>query len=176
MVTRLIQKLVHGALSPLATAGCSVVISLMIVSVPGQRVLAQTAGEASVEVPSSSPDTLVPPQYAPAVLGLLEAAFARGDAGAIMRHSARRVDVTLFGSSELFSRSQAGYVLKAFFNEYRPERLLLNERSASEGNWFVAGRYWYEAAESPLAVYLRVRRTDSGWELRDVRIGRSIDR
>lgn len=177
MVTRLIQKLSHGGPSPLTTAVLSVVIiSLMTVSLPRQKVLAQTTGEFTVEVPSSPPADFVRPQHAPAVLAQLEAAFARGDAGAMMRYSARRVDVTLFGTSELFSRSQAGYVLKAFFNEYRPERLLLNERSASEGNWFVAGRYWYEAAESPLAVYLRVRRTDSGWELREVRIGRSIDR
>lgn len=139
-----------------------------------QRTFAQTTDDAASETSSTAPQVVRPPQ-APAVLRLLEDAFARGDAAEMMRHSARRVDVTLFGSSELFSRSQAGYVLKAFFSEYRPDRLLLSERSASEGNWFAAGRYWYEAGEAPLRVYLRVRRANGGWELREVRIGRSID-
>lgn len=113
---------------------------------------------------------------APTELRALEQALTRGDASEIMRFSAEHVDVALFGSDELYSRSQARYVLKAFFDEFRPIRLALNEISGSEHNWFAAGNYWYASGDSPLAVYLRLRRDDIGWELREVRIGRTSDR
>ncbi len=93
-----------------------------------------------------------------------------------MRHSARRLDVTLFGMSELFSRSQANYVLRDFFAEYRPEQFDMTEMSGSLGNWFAAGRYRYARGEAPLAVYFRLRFGEGKWELRELRIGRTIDR
>ena len=93
-----------------------------------------------------------------------------------MKHAGSRLDVTLFGMSELFSRSQAGYVLGQFFDEYRPERLEMTETSGSEGNWFAAGRYWYRRGEAPLAVYFRLRSSGGEWELREVRIGRTAGR
>lgn len=116
------------------------------------------------------------PQHAPPELADLETAFAHGDAKRLIEHAARRVDVTLFGSSELFSRSQAGYVFKEFFREYPPERLILRETTGAEGNWFASGRYWYARAEEPLAVYLRLRHGSEGWQLREIRIGRTMDR
>ena len=116
------------------------------------------------------------PEQAPAELMHLERAFARGDASEMMKYSAKHVDITLFNSNELYSRSQAGYVLKAFFDEYRPERLMLGEISGTEANWFAAGRYWYVTGEMHLVVYLRLRRAEFGWELREIRIGRISDR
>lgn len=113
---------------------------------------------------------------APPALGALVDAFRAGDSDALMKHSAQRLDVTLFGISELFSRSQAGYVLSDFFDEYRPLRLEITETSGSEGNWFAAGRYWYERGEAPLAVYFRLRSGEGVWKLREVRIGRTADR
>ncbi len=177
MMTRLIQQRASGAPTSLGTTLLTIAVALLIlITVPDRRACAQVTGETSAETTSTTATGLVPPPNAPAVIALLESAFARGDAAALIRHSARRLDITLFGSSELFSRSQAGYVLKAFFDEYEPERLVLNETSGSEGNWFAAGRYWYAAGDLPLAVFLRVRRADDAWELREVRIGRSIDR
>lgn len=113
---------------------------------------------------------------APPALSVLVDAFRAGDTDTLMKHSAHRLDLTLFGISELFSRSQAGYVLSDFFNEYRPLRLQMTETSGSEGNWFAAGRYWYQRGEAPLTVYFRLRSGDGAWELREVRIGRTADR
>ena len=98
--------------------------------------------------------------------------FAQGDADALMEHAGERVDVTLLGSSDLFSRSQATYVVRDFFRHFPPARLDLNETSATEGNWFAAGRYWYQNGDAPLSVYLRLSVSNSEWELREIRISR----
>lgn len=128
----------------------------------------------AAQTPTSTP--AVAHQEEPAALGRLVDAFRSGDSGSLMKHAGRRLDVTLFGMSELFSRSQAGYVLGQFFDEYRPERLEMTETSGSEGNWFAAGRYWYRRGEAPLAVYFRLRSSGGEWELREVRIGRTAGR
>jgi hypothetical protein len=151
-----------------------VVAGLLVVIVPFAG--AQDIPEPPSETTLATDSVVLAPQSAPVELTFLEQAFARGDAAEIMKFSAKHLDITLFGSSELYSRSQAGYVLKAFFDEYRPEKLLLTEMSGSEANWFAAGSYSYVTGDSHLAVYLRLRRGDFGWELREVRIGRMSDR
>lgn len=115
-------------------------------------------------------------QEAPDALNALVKAFEDGDAESVMRHSGQRLDVSLFGMSKLFSRSQAGYVLRDFFKEHRPERLHVTDTSGSAGNWFAAGRYWYGGGDAPLAVYFRLRFGEDEWELREVRISRTVDR
>jgi len=151
-----------------------VVAGLLVVIVPSSG--AQDIPEPPSETTLATDSVVLAPQSTPVELTFLEQAFARGDAAEMMKYSAKHLDFTLFGSSELYSRSQAGYVLKAFFDEYRPEKLLLTEMSGSEANWFAAGSYSYVTGDSHLAVYLRLRRGDFGWELREVRIGRMSDR
>lgn len=151
-----------------------VLACLLLVIVPSAG--AQDIPEPTPATRLATDSVVVTPQSAPVELTFLEQAFARGDAAEIMKYSAKHIDITLFGASELYSRSQAGYVLKAFFDEYRPEKLSFTEMSGSEANWFAAGSYWYETGDPNLAVYLRLRRGDFGWELREVRIGRLSDR
>lgn len=115
-------------------------------------------------------------QDAPILLGEVLDAFGRGDARGVVNCSSRRLDVTLFGVSELFSQSQVGYVLSDFFAEYPPQRLDVTETSGSIDNWFAAGRFWYERGDTPLSVYFRLRFSGGEWELREVRIGRTIHR
>lgn len=150
------------------------VVGLLLVIVPSAG--AQDTPEPTPASRLATDSVVVSPQSAPVELTFLEQAFARGDAAEIMKYSAKHLDITLFGASELYSRSQAGYVLKAFFEEYRPKKLLFTEMSGSEANWFAAGSYWYETGDSHLVVYFRLRRGDFGWELREVRIGRLGDR
>lgn len=141
------------------------------------RYLLPIAAVTAFMLPSAAAQTAAPQGNVqpPALRAIIEA-FQEGDSGTLTKYSARRLDVTLFGISELFSRSQAGYVLHDFFRQYRPERLEITEASGAEGNWFAAGRYWYGRGDAPLAVYLRLRSGEGGWELREVRIGRTVDR
>lgn len=90
---------------------------------------------------------------------------------------ADRVDLTIFGSSEVLSKSQAKYVLQDFFRNYPPTSLTVHETSPSEGNWFASAAYGYRGVDEPLTVYLRMRVRDAyRWELRELRFGRSFSR
>ena len=99
-------------------------------------------------------------------------ALALGDARALFDGAAERVEVMLLGSSMLYSRTQAMYVLGSFFREYPPRRFVLQDSSRAGGHWFAAGRYWYEQVEPPLHVYLRLQEQAAHWELREIHIER----
>jgi hypothetical protein len=105
-----------------------------------------------------------------AVLKSLEAAFAGGDVEALLKRSATRLEVAIFGESRLYSRSQARYVLRDFFEERKPERFAFSASSKTNGGWFAEGEYWYSRAERPLRVYMRLRQNGTAWELREVLI------
>lgn len=101
-------------------------------------------------------------------------ALRAGSVDPLMDRAADRVDLTIFGSSELLSRSQAKYVLMDFFRSYPPTRVEVHETSPSDGNWFASASYWYEGGDGPLTVYLRMRaKSADDWELRELRFGRS---
>lgn len=110
------------------------------------------------------------------VLEDIRTALEEGDAEQLMKRSGDRIDMTVFGVSELLSRSQARYVLRAFFAEYRPSAVQLIDTSESDGNWFAAAGYSYERGMAPLSVYLRLRRGSAGWELRELRFERTSAR
>ena len=99
------------------------------------------------------------------------------DVERLTSRAANRVDLTIFGSSELLSRSQAKYVVQEFVRTYPPVRIKVNDTSPSDGNWFSSASYWYENADEPLTVYVRLREKSSqDWELRELRFGRSSRR
>lgn len=104
---------------------------------------------------------------------VLREALAAGDARAVLRGAASRVEVSLFGESSQYSRSQAVYVLQDFFESYPPRRFDWQDTSQSGQNRFWAGRYWHEAAERPMRVHVRLRHgEEAGWQLQEVRIER----
>lgn len=111
------------------------------------------------------------------VLHEIYQALQAGDVEALTSRTADRLDLTIFGSSELLSRSQAKYVLKEFARTYPPVRIEVHDTSPSEGNWFSSARYWFENGDRPLTVYVRLRENHpQEWELRELRFGRSSRR
>lgn len=116
-------------------------------------------------------------QAGEAVLEQIYEAMQSGKVSTLMAVAAERIDLTIFGASEVLSRSQARYVLQDFFGNYPPTRVTLHETSPSEGNWFASASYWHRDADGPLTVYLRMRVGSGGnWELRELRFGQSIAR
>lgn len=103
---------------------------------------------------------------------VLQEAFSTGNARAVLQDASGRVEVGLFGSSSQYSRSQAVYVLQKFFEDYPPRRFVWKRTSANGRSHFMAGRYWHEAAERPVRVYVRLANSGDGWQLQEVRIER----
>jgi len=104
-------------------------------------------------------------------LAFVERAVAGGDAEALLSEATERVEIALFGSSTLYSRAQALYVMEHFFQDYPPVQFSLQHTSAADGNWFASGPYYHAHSDRPLRVYVRLRvRGEEQWEVREVRI------
>jgi hypothetical protein len=104
------------------------------------------------------------------VLARIQRAFVQGDSRQLLEGAAEQIEVSLFGTSTLFSRSQAVYVLESFFRQYPPRRCVFERPvEASEGS-FTAGQCWYRSSETPLRVYVGLRRKGDLWELRELRV------
>lgn len=104
------------------------------------------------------------------VLQDVQRAFVAGDAKALLGYAADRLEISLFNESTLYSRSQALYVMQAFFREYPPVRFVYQEHQPASGSWFAAAVYWCDPADRPLRVYIRLRERGDGWELREIRV------
>jgi hypothetical protein len=100
----------------------------------------------------------------------LEDALARGDVEALLDQASERIGITLFEANRYYSRGQARYVLKTFFEEHPPRRFVLRNYYKTRGGWFAEGDFWYERGERPLRVYLRLRWWRDRWELRELLI------
>lgn len=123
---------------------------------------------------SSGPDL---EQAGAEALDQIYSAMRSGRVASLMHVAADRLDLTIFGASEVLSKSQARYVLQDFFRNYPPTQVTVHETSPSEDNWFASASYWYRGGDGPLTVYLRMRVKGAGvWELRELRFGESIAR
>lgn len=109
-----------------------------------------------------------------AVVDAVESALTRGDATSLLRHAADRIEIAVLGTSTLYSRAQATYVLEDFFREYPPVRFNAEKPPATRGNFFVAGRYWYGSEDRYLDLYMRFRSRDGACKVRELRIERPV--
>jgi hypothetical protein len=102
------------------------------------------------------------------VLSAIERAFSTSDADSIADMSAGRVEIAVLGKSRLYSRRQARYVLKDFFDQYPPLQVTLSEPSSTEKGIFAAGTYRFATDREPLRLYVRLRRDEPSWVLREI--------
>ena len=113
----------------------------------------------------------VPPasaQSRPAEMEKIEKAFGEGDVKALLNTMSSRVAIAVFGASREYSRTQAEYVLKEFFDEYPPARFTVSRFSETDQGAFVAGRYKSPRGGGDIDVYLRLRDQRGRWELREI--------
>ena len=99
-------------------------------------------------------------------------AFAKGDARKIVQHASDRIELSIFGNSTLYSRSQATYVLQEFFRAHRPSSCEFEDVSAAGDSQFATGYLQVNDEDEPLRVFVRMRANDDTWKLREVRIER----
>lgn len=111
------------------------------------------------------------PPGAQAVLAAVEKALADGKAEALTEHFAERIELTVPGSSKLYSRAQATYVLAELVRRLPPGRVALQAPSASSGQWLAQGTYLAADATDALRLYVRLRADASGtWFVRELRL------
>ncbi len=108
------------------------------------------------------------------ILASIERAFIAADADSIARMSASRVEIAVLGKSRLYSRTQARYVLRDFFDEYPPLRVELSEPSITDKGIFAAGTYRFAPDRNPLRLYVRLRRDQTTWLMREIVLERAV--
>ncbi|MFB6232409.1 MAG: DUF4783 domain-containing protein [Salinibacter sp.] len=113
----------------------------------------------------------------PAVVQRVAAAFSEGNAQRLLKPSADRVEVNLFGERTYYSSAQALYVLRNFFRGHKPSRFSVKDAVEKATNYFVRGRYEQARVAQQLLVYVRLGRVeeDSAWQLQEVRIERDTE-
>lgn len=103
---------------------------------------AQQADNGSASVPAELVDRV-------------SAAFQTGDAQQLLGDTSNRIEVGLPGTRAYYSRSQAIYVLREFFQEHDPTRFTVEDVSEAGTSYFVTGRFWHSRSEQPMHVYTR---------------------
>lgn len=107
----------------------------------------------------------------PTVAERVQQAFAAGDADGLLSPAADRVEINLFGTRTFYSRDQAFYVLRAFFEEHGPRRFEVQDTVQTGGAYFVTGTYWHVRDDRPLRVFVRLSASEAQWRLQEVRVG-----
>ena len=97
-------------------------------------------------------------------------AFANGDFETLLDRASHRMEIAIFEASRYYSRGQARYVLKTFFQQHPPRQFVLKDYYRTTRGWYAEGDYWYVNATRPLKVYLRLQLRGRQWELREVLI------
>ena len=105
----------------------------------------------------------------------LRAAVMQADGAALSRMSAATVDIALFGESKRYSRSQAALLLRSFFEDYPPLEFEISDFTKTATGWFMEGSYSTRGDARPLRVYIRLRRHDTGWLVRELLIEEAAD-
>jgi len=103
-------------------------------------------------------------------LETVQAAIERGDVDSIVDQASEQIEIAVFGSSKLYSKTQARYILTDFFAEYPPRGFRFEDPSTTSRGLFVEGAYRHAGGDAPLRIYVQLRRVDSEWLLRELLI------
>ena len=90
------------------------------------------------------------------VFAMIERSFGDGDAPALRSLMADYTEIRLPDNSGLYSRAQTGYVLRAFFRSYPPERFVLKRRFSGPSGWYASGHYWHTRGSAALTVSIQL--------------------
>lgn len=151
--------------------GCCTALMAMLLFVPSP-VGAQGQSQSQSQAQSTSAQQSSPAQVPEVAVEQLGDAFSNGNEQALLAQAADRVEVSLFGTRTYYSRSQALYVMRDFFEKYAPRRFEAGEVAETGESYFVTGQYWHVRAETPLRVYLRVSVDGETWHLHEIRVQR----
>ena len=115
---------------------------LVVFACSGDIIYAQDTENASASVPSELVDRV-------------SLAFQTGDVEQLLGETSSRIEVGLPGTRAYYSRSQAVYVLREFFQEHDPTGFTVDDVSQAGTSYFVIGRFWHSRSEQPMHVYTR---------------------
>jgi hypothetical protein len=140
---------------------------ILLVGIGGTPTVVQGQASDSIAHAPDSADTGMS-----AVARRVAGAFSEGDVRRLLRPSADRVEISLFGARTFYSSAQALYVLREFFRSHAPRRFVVGDVMETGMSCLVRGKYERARVERRLQVYVRLDRPErkAPWHLREVRI------
>lgn len=121
------------------------------------------------------PTAAVRAQDSNSVMNELRAAVMQADAQEMARLSASTVEIAMFGESKRYSRGQAALLLRSFFADYPPLEFAIADFTKTATGWFMEGSYIPDGDRVALRVYIRLRRYDNRWLVRELLIEEAGD-
>lgn len=103
-----------------------------------------------------------------ATLSSLEEALGTGNARQLGSMMAPAVEITLFGARKRYSRTQARLLMQSFFASWPPAGFEVQDFTKTATGWFIEARYHTSRPGSPLRLYVRLRKQDQTWFVREL--------
>ena len=97
-------------------------------------------------------------------------AFKQADSGTVAALSSSQVEIDFGKGSSMYSKDQAQYVFGSFFKKHPPEDFDLDEVTVLQGLSTARGRYLSRDSNRHWEVFMRLARSGSEWEVKEVRI------
>jgi Domain of unknown function (DUF4783) len=83
------------------------------------------------------------------------------------------LQVNVFGESNLYSQTQARYVLEAFFRSNPGTNFSFNDTWSGATGTFAVGTY---QSRQPIQVYIRTQKTGNKTQLKEIRFTQNTNR
>lgn len=101
------------------------------------------------------------------IMNKVKEAVKAGSAKEISQHFYQTVDVTLEGNIESYSKTQAEYQLKEFFQQYPPTNFMIVHQGASKaGMPYAIGQYL--SGDNTFRVWIRIKKNNETYMIHEI--------
>ena len=108
--------------------------------------------------------------FAQAPLESIRSSFGAGNVGGISRHFDKAVSLSITGSQDTYSRSQAEMVLRDFFNKNAPKAMNIEHNGENNSGSYAIGTL--VTSNGNYRAYFALRHKESGYFIQEIRIER----
>lgn len=99
----------------------------------------------------------------------IDQAIEAGNASKVAEHFTKKVDLSLPGTDDVYSKAQAEQILKEFFQEHPPEELVLEHQGTSRlKDRYHIGKLSTEEGDFRITYFMK--QMDSGTRIKKLRI------
>ena len=100
----------------------------------------------------------------------IQDAIESGNADGIVQRAGSYVEVSVLGSSTLYSRSQSAYILREFFRQHPPKRFAFQRKMNVGKDWYMYGTYWNSTDRETYRMEIRMRWNGRAYEIKNISI------
>ena len=104
------------------------------------------------------------------VMNAVGNAFRKADSGSMVSLSAKQVEIDFGEGSSMYTKDQARYVFSSFFKKHPPSEFSMGDVSVLQGLGTARGRYLSKDSNRHWEVFMRLAKSGSDWEVKEVRI------